>query len=179
MLRDFDLIDELSRITYINIAASVITTDEQLRKRLEPGSSPVAARFAMLKEFRKTNASTGLHAMPIIPFLTDSRENFDSLFAAAKDSGVDYVLPGAMYLRGKTKPAFLEFVREELPHLYGDLAGLYKKGGAGQEYKSHLYNDVVNPLRAKYGLSPAYSKPIKEKLAARARPNEKQISLFD
>jgi len=175
-LRDFDLIDELSRITYINIAASVITTDEQLRRRLEPRSSPAAARFAMLKEFGKTNASTGLHFMPVIPFLTDGYEDIESLFAQAKDSGVDYVLPGAMYLRGKTKPAFLEFIRNEFPHLYESFAGLYKKGGAGPEYKEKLYGGTVNPLRAKYGLSSSYSKPIKEKMSKHNKVAEKQLT---
>ena len=52
----------------------------------------------MLKEFRKTNASVGLHMMPVIPYVTDQFENLDGLLSAAKDSGVHYVLPGVLYL---------------------------------------------------------------------------------
>lgn len=163
VLRDYDLIDELSRITYINVAATVTTTDEELRERLEPGSRPSGKRFEMLKQFKKTNASVGLHVMPIIPYLTDSHENLESICYNAHHAGVDYMLPGTLYLRGKTKGYFLEFIKNEYPHLYNDVFSLYKTGGTSKEYKEGLYK-TVNELRWKYKLSGSYSKPIKEKM---------------
>ncbi len=163
ILRDYDLIDELSRITYINVAATITTMNENIRKRIEPGGVESAKRFNMLKTFRKTNASVGLHVMPIIPFLTDSFENFDLLFSMAQDSGVHYVLPGTLYLRGKTRAVFFDFIRKEVPHLYKDLAALYKTGGADKEYKNSLYK-MVNELKEKYNLSSSYTKPMKEKI---------------
>lgn len=163
ILRDYDLIDELSRITYINVAATVTTMDENIRKLIEPGGVESDRRFKMLKIFRKTNASVGLHVMPIIPYLTDSFENFDLLFSSAKDSGVHYVLPGTLYLRGKTRTVFFEFIKKEFPNLYNDLSILYKSGGADKEYKNSLYK-TVNELRDKYNLSSSYTKPMKEKL---------------
>jgi len=48
ILRDFDLIDELSKITYINIAATITTTDENLRKKIEPQGCESNKRFEML-----------------------------------------------------------------------------------------------------------------------------------
>lgn len=163
VLRDYDLIDQLSRITYINVAATITTTNEFIREKLEPHGCTSMKRFAMLKEFRKTNASVGLHVMPIIPFLTDLEENIESLFAHAKDSNVHYALPGTLYLRGKTRPYFLRFIKENYPHIYGQICELYKKGGAGKEYKDILY-ERVNRLRSKYQLSSSYSAVIKEKL---------------
>ncbi|HEY9060674.1 MAG TPA: radical SAM protein [Pseudobacteroides sp.] len=163
ILRDYDLIDELSKITYINVAATVTTMDENIRKLIEPGGVESDRRFKMLKIFRKTNASVGLHVMPIIPYVTDSFENFDSLFRSAKDSGVHYVLPGTLYLRGKTRTVFFEFIKKEFPGLYNDLSILYKSGGADKEYKNSLYK-TVNELRDKYNLSSSYTKPMKEKL---------------
>ncbi len=163
ILRDYDLIGELSKITYINVAATITTMDENIRKIIEPGGVESEKRFNMLKEFRKTNASIGLHVMPIIPYLTDSFENFDLLFSKAYDSDVHYVLPGTLYLRGKTRTVFFDFIKKELPHLYDDLAKLYKTGGADKEYKNSLYK-TVNELREKYNLSSSYTKPMKEKL---------------
>lgn len=173
VLRDFDLIDELSRITYINVAATITTMDESIREKLEPGGVTSQRRFAMLKEFRKTNASIGLHVMPIIPYLTDNEENFDRLFYHAHDCKVDYALPGTLYLRGKTRGVFFNFIQTSYPDLYEPLCTLYKKGGAGQEYKTQLY-EMVNKLRNKYNLSGSYTKPIKEKL----RNSNEQLSLF-
>lgn len=164
VLRDFDLIDELSRITYINIAATITTMDESLRNKLEPGGATSLERFEVLKAFRKTNASTGLHLMPIIPYITDNEQNFETMFYQASLCKVQYVLPGTLYLRGSTKPYFLNFVREEFPDVYEKLITLYKTGGAGKEYKDELYRKV-NELRDKYNLPKSYMKPMREKLS--------------
>lgn len=163
ILRDFDLIDELSRITYINVAATIITHDEEIRAKLEPGAVPICNRFRMLKEFRKTNASVGMHQMPIIPFLTDSDDCLESLYSQAKDSDVHYVLPGTLYLRGKTKSYFLNSIQTEFPRQYEQLKQLYKTGGAGESYKTELYKRL-NRIRDSYHLSGNYSRLIKEKL---------------
>jgi DNA repair photolyase len=163
VLRDYDLIDELSKITYINIAATITTIDEEIRKCIEPDSCKTLKRFEMLKHFRKTNASVGLHVMPIIPYMTDSYENLNSICHYAQQIDVHYMLPGTLYLRGKTKSYFFEFIKMKYPHLYGDLLSLYKTGGAGKAYKDKLYK-VVNEMREKYKISSSYSKPIKEKM---------------
>lgn len=163
ILRDYELIDELSRITYINVASTITTTDEKLRGLIEPGSVSSERRFAMLKSFRDTNASVGLHVMPIIPYLTDSFGNLNSLFSMAKESGVQYVLTGTLYLRGKTRKLFFNFIENEFPHFFLSYINLYKTGGANKEYKDSLYR-VVNKLRTEYSLSNNYSIIIKEKM---------------
>ena len=115
ILRDYDLIEELASLTYVNVAATITCMDEAIRQKIEPLGAPSLRRFEMLKQFSKTDACTALHFMPIIPFLTDTRENIDSLFFHAKDSGVKYVIPGVLNLRGQTRQAFFEFIRVEYP----------------------------------------------------------------
>lgn len=177
VLRDYELIDKLSQITYINIAATVTTMDEDIQHKLEPGAASSRARFEMLKAFRKTNASVGHHLMPIIPGLTDDSETLSALFEAGKDAGIHYVLPGVLYLRGATRPAFFEFISTAYPEKYETLWDLYKKGGAPKEYKNELYGRL-NPLRTAFGLSNSYSKPIKEKLKVYG-PTEEQVSFLE
>jgi len=175
ILRDYTLIDELSRLAYVNIAATITCADERIRCKLEPGSAPSERRFAMLKAFSKTNASTGLHVMPIIPYLTDTRENLDALFAAGRDSAITYVMTGVLYLRGRTKQAFFEFIRKDYPELCKPIYELYKTGSAGRDYKSQLY-PMVNALRNKYGLSTDYRSNMD---AWASRDENRQLSLFD
>lgn len=163
ILRDYDLIEELSRITYVNVAATITTMDESIRKKIEPGGASSLERFRVLRDFRKTNASTGLHVMPIIPYITDKEENFDTMFALGAECGVHYVLPGTLYLRGTTRTHFMDFIAKEFKEVEPELKSLYKTGGAGNEYKTALY-EMVNRLRDKYGLSSSYTKPMKEKL---------------
>ena len=177
ILRDYDLIDELSRITYVNIAATITTTDDTLRKKLEPNGAPSNIRLEMLKTFRKTNASTGLHVMPIIPYMTDNRENIDSLFYQAKESNIHYVLPDILNLRSQTRKVFFAFLKTYSLELHNKMSALYQNGGADREYKYQLYK-MVNELRYKYGLSYSYSKPMKEKLIL-SEPEQLQLFLGD
>ena len=163
VLRDYDLIDALSKITYVNVAATITCMDENMRRKIEPKAIKSKKRFTMLKEFSKTNCSTGLHFMPIIPYLTDSIENVDALYQHAKEANVDYVLPGTLYLRGKTRPYFFSFIKANYQKQYPILKQLYAKGGASKAYKDKLYV-MVNEMKNKYGLSSSYSKPMREKL---------------
>ncbi|NLT51564.1 MAG: radical SAM protein [Ignavibacteria bacterium] len=164
VLRDYELIDELSRITYVNVAATITTMDDEIRKKIEPFASSSAARFKMLKEFRKTNASVGLHTMPVIPYLTDSFSNIENLCSEARDAGVHYMLPGVLYLRGAARKVFFDFVESCFPEKYIALKELYKTGAADKAYKEKLYSETVNPLRQKYGISKSYLGPMKEKI---------------
>ena len=176
ILRDYDLIDELSRITYINIASTITTMDKKVYSLLETNASTSLERFEILKTFRNTNASVGLHTMPIIPHLTDHRENIDSLFYHAKESGVHYVLTGSLYLRGETRNVFFNFILRNYPELYKKIYMLYNVKNANKEYKNDLYK-MVNSLREKYGLSSNYNVIMKEKM----KPYEKynpQLKLF-
>lgn len=163
VLRDIDLIDELSKITYVNIAFTITTMDEKVRKKLEPNASPSIKRFEALKKLKSTNASIGVHAMPIIPYLTDSYENLDEIYRLSSEVGVDYVLPGTLYLLGKTKPYFLNSVRDYDIDIYNKIKELYIKGSAGTDYKDGLYKKV-NELKLKYNISSSYMTVLKSKL---------------
>lgn len=163
ILRDYDLIDQLSRITYINIAATITTADEKIRALIEPGSSPTTARLAMLKEFKKTKASIGFHMMPILPLITDSPENLEQLCRAAMDCGADYLLPGVLYLRGQTRTRYFSFLESEFPNLIPQYRELYKKGGADQDYKQELYKKL-NLFREMYNVPKSYMKPMRDRL---------------
>lgn len=175
ILRDFDLIAELSKITYVNVAATITCTDEEIRRKIEPGAVPSMRRFEMLKAFSKTDASTGLHVMPVIPYLTDTRENIDALFSLAAENGVSYVLYDILNLRGPTRKAFFDFIRHDYPELCKPIADLYKAGGADKTYKIQLYS-MLNELRAKYKLSSNYNELMRKKLHD---ADGVQLSLFD
>ena len=53
ILRDYELIEQLAEITYVNIASTIITMDENIRKKLEPKASSSLERFEVLNAFSK------------------------------------------------------------------------------------------------------------------------------
>jgi DNA repair photolyase len=163
ILRDYDLIKELADITYVNIACTVTTMDESIRATIEPNGCSSMRRFEVLKEFKKTNASIGVHIMPIIPYLTDSYDNLDKIYSMAALIKADYVLPGTLYLRGKTRNYFLDFLKDYNMDLYNKYTLLYKTGGAPKEYKDNLYAKI-NKIKTKYGVTSNYMQSLKRKL---------------
>lgn len=152
ILRDIDLINELSKITYVNIACTIITIDDDLRKIIEPGSSTIVERFKVIDQIKKrTKANAGIHIMPIIPYLTDQPGNLKGLYKMASKVNADYVLPGTLYLRGQTKPYFLNNIKKYDYDLYQKIAPLYYQKGALKAYKPIIYK-TINDLRNKYNL---------------------------
>lgn len=175
ILRDFDLLNQLSRIAYVNVAATITTTDETLRKKLEPGGVPSDRRFAMLKAFAKTKVHTGLHAMPIIPLLTDSNENLENLFSGGAEAKADYILPGLLNLKGKTREHFLEFFHMEFPEKMDAFLNLYGRGGLDKAYKKSFYQKL-SKINEKYRLTMGHRLP--KSIQQVSDDDGQQLSLF-
>ena len=101
--------------------------------------------------------------MPIAPFLTDDEDNLKEIFRLAALHRVDYALCGTVYLRGATKPIFLEAMKNVMPNQAQLIEKLYVKGSAPKEYKEQLYQKV-NHWRRKYGITGEYSRLLRERL---------------
>ncbi len=175
ILRDFDLIDELSRKTYVNIASTITTANETLQRKLEPGGASPMRRLLMLQEFGKTRASTAVHMMPLLPYLTDGEENLNAVFSRAKDAHVDYLLAGLLYLRGETKQVFYHFLQKEYPNLLGEYRILYQNAGL-KEYRGPLF-EKLGRIREKYQISFDYRSRLDREVNGKNKPV--QLSLFD
>lgn len=178
ILRDFDLIDELSKHVFVNIAATITTVDEKLREKIEPGAVSTKRRFDLLEKFGKTDATIGVHTMPVLPFLTDSAENLSAIFSKTKEIGAEYIIVQTLYLRSQTKKTYFEFIETEFPELLGGMKNLYKTGSLDKEYKKKFYS-MLNPLLKKYELSTDYMKPVREAEALMNENEIKQKTLFD
>jgi len=190
ILRDYDLIEELSRVTDVRINASITCIDNEIRKKIEPGAKSAADKFQMLKEFSKTNVRTGVLHMPIIPYITDRRENIEQLYANAANSSVNYIMSKVLYLRGKTKEMFFDSISREFPQTIEPLKKLYqnRNGEASKAYKNSLYK-MVKELKRKYRLSkkhrlndnttPLIPSQTEIKVIKKAAESYEQLSLFD
>ena len=151
ILRDFDLIEKLSYLTPVNIAATIITLDEDIRKKIEPNSSPSLDRFEILKKFKKTNANVGLHLMPILPLISDSKENLENLFVKAKEINVDYIITGILHLRGKTRTHFLEFLKKKFPEKHQIYLNYYPNSKLKEVHSSKIIK-MIKSLENRYNL---------------------------
>lgn len=173
ILRDLDLIKELAEISAVNIAATITCMDEATRKIIEPNGVSSERRFAMLEKIKQeTKAIIGVHIMPIIPYLSDSRENLAAIYQRAETIQADYVLPGILYLRGNTRKQFFQMIDENYPHLKNKLINMYNSDRKG--YKQSLYR-MLDELKHTYHANHNYMKPLNDRLG---ETSIKQLTLF-
>ncbi len=69
--RDIDLLGELARHQAVGVLLSITTLDSDLRKVMEPRTSPPVARLAAIRELASAGIPVGVNVAPIIPGLTD------------------------------------------------------------------------------------------------------------
>src|SRR5437763_10891760 len=83
--RDVDLLGELARHQAAAVFVSLTTLDTDLRKVMEPRTSPPEARLAAIRSLREAGVQTGVLVAPVIPGLTD--HEIPALVAAAVGAG--------------------------------------------------------------------------------------------
>lgn len=129
----------------------------------------------MLQEFGKTKASTAVHMMPLLPYLTDGEENLNAVFSQARDAHVNYLLPGLLNLRGETKQVYYHFLQKEYSNLLVKYRMLYQNEGI-KEYRGPLYKKL-SKIREKYQISFDYRGRLEREIHVKSDPV--QLSIFD
>jgi DNA repair photolyase len=83
--RDLDLLSELAKHRCASVCLSVTTLDNDLRKVMEPRTSPPAARLAAIRKLAEAKVPVSVNVAPIIPGLTD--HEMPKILQAAHDAG--------------------------------------------------------------------------------------------
>ena len=158
ILRDIDLINELSQLTYVGISLTITTTNEEIAKKIEPNVISPAKRFEVLRILKeKTNASVGLHMMPLIPYLTDTRENIEDLIKMAKKLDLARATHSCLNLYSETKKHFMNFIAEQYPDLYNPIKNLYSNNKLLSQYRQKI-NKLYYEIRKQYNFFPKSKK---------------------
>ena len=107
ILRDLDLIKELSKNVSVKIASTITCGDETIQKIIEPNATNSVERMKTLQLIKQnTNAHVSILLMPIIPYINDSYENLEAIYKLASEIGIDQIDVGVLYLRGKKTQYF-------------------------------------------------------------------------
>lgn len=163
ILRDLDLLKQLAEITYVNVSFVITTLDESIRQFLEPNSCKTIDRLRALEQLQNQGITTGIYLTPIIPYVTDAYDNLNAIYDYAKRIGIDYIVPGILYLRGKTKPYFMQQIRQYDNQAFEQLNRLYEESNVNKEYKNKIYTRI-SELKRKYNISSDPIQGIREKL---------------
>jgi DNA repair photolyase len=97
VLRDLDMIEQLKDA---EVAFTITTLDEEIRRRFESHASSISARLEALRSLHETGIRTWAFCGPVLPSITDDEASLDALFAELKRVGVGYVLVDSLNVRG-------------------------------------------------------------------------------
>jgi DNA repair photolyase len=111
--RDLDLLTELARHNAVVVFVSVTTLDTDLRKVMEPRTSPPAARLATIRKLADAGVPVGVMVAPVIPGLTD--HEIPKIVAAAKEAGAKFASTVTVRLPYAVAPLFEQWLATHFP----------------------------------------------------------------
>jgi DNA repair photolyase len=167
--RDLDLLADLAERVPVDLAMSIAVYDDELQQSVEPGTPTTAARLATVAAARERGLPCSVFLMPVLPYLTDTREHLDRALGMISETDATSVLHTALYLKPGTKEWFLSWLDREHPELSGPYRRLYAKSAyAPAEYRTWLA-EKLKPLLRKHGLRTGRTDPATGAVLSSAR----------
>jgi DNA repair photolyase len=111
--RDLDVLADLAKDHCASVCLSITTLDNDLRKVMEPRTSPPPARLAAIQKLAGANIPVSVNLAPIIPGLTD--HEIPSLLQAAHDAGATSAGFTVLRLPHATAPLFKQWLQTHFP----------------------------------------------------------------
>ena len=111
--RDLDVLAELAKHHCASVCLSVTTLDNDLRKVMEPRTSPPPARLAAIRKLAEAGIPVSVNVAPIIPGLTD--HEMPKILQAARDAGASSAGFTVVRLPFANAPLFEQWLQTHFP----------------------------------------------------------------
>jgi len=151
--RDVDILKKINETSRAIVSFSFSSTDEKMSRIFEPGVPSPGKRLETISFFKDKGIACGIFLLPVIPFITDTKEVMEKTIQDAQDVGVDFIIFGGMTLKeGKQKEYFLNVFQQYYPKLILEYQMIYhgsKWGEAIPDYYSQLHQ-TFNTLMKQY-----------------------------
>jgi len=125
------------------LSISLSTMDEAIAGTLEPGAAAPLKRLAILQQLKSEGFLVGVNAIPVLPYISDTEKELESIIAASKAHGADYILIGGLTLFGNeaadSKTLFYKFLERYDPALVKKYEQLYQ----GNFYPPKYYQEAL------------------------------------
>lgn len=89
--RDTDILKDIQEHSPVNVSFTITCSDDNVCKKIEPFVATSSERFQAIDQLAKKGIITGVLMDPILPYLTDSKENIQEMVKKAKYYGANYI----------------------------------------------------------------------------------------
>lgn len=134
----------------VGVGVSLAILDPVLHAQFEPGTPSPRARLELIRAVRDAGLRCSVLVAPVLPYLTDTTDQLDAIFAELAAAGASHVTVLALHLRPGSKEWFMTNLERDRPDLVPRYRALYGRGSlASTEYRDDLHARV-RPLLARY-----------------------------
>jgi DNA repair photolyase len=168
ILRDIDLLHEVNKNAVIPadlskkfnegliITFSFSTLDDKVAKIFEPGATKPSLRLETLRKLLQEGFYAGVSLMPLLPFISDTKEHLDLLFSTFKKIGANYVMPATITLFGNepadSKTLMLHAIKKHYPGLEEKYLGYFKSGSEMPAFYQKAFYKKMQELHKEYDM---------------------------
>jgi len=150
--RDVDVLLRIAARSKLSVHVSLITTDRDLARRLEPRAPTPEARLRAIARLRAHGIEVGVNVMPVLPGITDAPQLLDSLVRAVAESKASYLGACALRLQSAARQRYLPFIEAEFPQLADRYRSTYRRSAqVGERYRQGL-REHFRALCASHGV---------------------------
>jgi DNA repair photolyase len=158
--RDIDLLTELANSTHFTVNMSLISTDRELLRRIEPGAPAPASRLRAIEKLSAAGIPVSLSLAPVLPGITDQPSQIEEVVRAAAEHGACDVWTGALRLAPPVREHFLAILDEHFPQLAQDYRRLFALGSYTPTGYQLRVGGRVEAARRAQGMEYAVREPI-------------------
>lgn len=151
VVRDADVLRDLSRHTKVSVYLSVPSLDEDAWRRLEPGTAPPLQRLRAVRALNDAGIHCGVLMAPLVPGVTTKPSLVEATVKAAAAHGARSVGAMVLHLEGGTRTHFMRVLAAEYPALVEGYERLFTGKYAPSSYTGEVAR-LVSLLKARYGL---------------------------
>lgn len=151
ILRDIDILEKIAQHTFLNVVITITTTDEELRKKIEPNSPTTDERLDAISKLSSAGVPVGVLFVPILPYLTDNEQTINNVMSAIANAGANFVIPSVLNLKKSCKERYFAFLRNEFPHLLEKYQELFNTAFAPKSYTNQIHK-LTSDAQKLYGL---------------------------
>ncbi len=153
VMRDLDLIKRINEKSWACVVFSINSSGSKgYREIFEPFASSIESRFASMKTLGEAGIYTGTALMPVLPFITDSDENLESIVKLTKENSGRFVLGGGLVLSDRQESAFYESAEKYRKGLAEKYKGLYQAKFSPTDSSWAFLGKKIKAFCQKHGL---------------------------
>ncbi len=158
IVRDVDVLKDLSARTTCRVHISVPTVDEDAWEKLEPGVAHPMQRLRAVRQLVDAGIDCGVLMAPIVPGFSTQPSKIERTVKAIAESGATSVGAMVMHMQDGTRDHFMGLLSREYPHLVEQYEQLYAGKYVRKDYDKRV-QEVVGLMRQRYGIAPRKKKP--------------------